>query len=78
MVDIKDTEYAYLEDQIFEKFKNGVIDMLNTLNTNHFTIFLSNGAEIDINYKEHLINSYYVEVGEHPDGRVVKVEQWSN
>ena len=75
MVDIKDTEYAYLEDQIFEKFKNRVIDMLNTLNTNHFTIFLSNGAEIDINYKEHLINSYYVEVGEHPDGRVVKVEQ---
>lgn len=48
--------------------------MLNTLNTDHFTIFLSNGAEIDISYKENLVNPYYVVVGDQPDGRVVKVE----
>lgn len=76
MVDIKDTEYASIDNQVFEKFKNGVIDMLNTLNTNHFTIFLSNGAEIDINYKENLTNSYYYPVGERPDRKkVVKVEK---
>ena len=74
MVDIKDTEYSSIDNQVFEKFKNTVIDMLNALNTNHFTIFLSNGAEIDINYKENLVNPYYVVVGDQPDGRVVKVE----
>ena len=71
MVDIKDTEYASIDNQVFEGFKNRVIDMLNTLNTNHFTIFLSNGAEIDINYKENLTNSYYYPVGK----KVVKVEK---
>ena len=68
MVDIKDTEYALIDNQVFEKFKNRVIDMLNTLNTNHFTIFLSNGAEIDINYKENLVSPY-------EEKKVVKVEQ---
>lgn len=46
MSDVEGIEYL-----AYEEFKDTVIDMLNALGTNHFTIFLSNGAELDINYK---------------------------
>ena len=69
MVDIKDTKYSSIDNLVFEKFKNDVIDVLNMLETNHFTLFLSNGAEIDINYKECLVSSYPEEK------KVVKIEQ---
>lgn len=45
MSDVEGTEYL-----AFEEFKNTVIDVLNTLGTNHIRIRLSNGGELDIDY----------------------------
>lgn len=56
MVDIKDTEYASIDNQVFEKFKNEVIDMLNALGTNHIRIRLSDGGELDIDYEPKAVN----------------------
>ena len=56
MDDIKDTEYASIDNQVFEKFKNEVIDMLNALGTNHIRIRLSDGGELDIDYEPKVVD----------------------
>ena len=62
MADVEGTEYL-----AFEEFKDTVMNMLNALGTDHICIRLSNGAELDINYKPNLVNLYY-------DEKVVEIE----